>query len=255
MPLMPPVSTTIRLEKAARDAGFDLGPLHVGAWLRFATSRSPVSVWLTALGDAVYLAAVSRHNVASALSDYGVAHVSPLPDGAAGARCVTSLDVLGQLLYRVIPLARTLPDELLHVFQSKAAHLPRTTEAERLVVQRVGQDVFRDGLLEYWQGRCAATGLAVPALLRSSHMKPWADCETDAERLDVFNGLLLAPNVDAAFDRGFLTFADDGRLVTSAKLDMAAQELLGFAADLRVHGLKPGHRSYLAWHRQKVFRP
>jgi len=249
-----PVPTVIRLEKAARDAGFDLDPMRVGDWLCCTTSRSPVRLWLTALGDAVFIAAVSRHNVAQALSEHGVAHVSPLPDGAVGARCVTSLDVLGRLLYRVIPLARTLPDELLHVFQSKVVFLPRTTEAERLVVQRVGQDVFRDGLLEYWQGRCAVTGLAVPALLRASHMKPWADCQTDAERLDVFNGLLLAPNVDAAFDCGFLTFADDGRLVTSAKLDTAAQELLGLAADLRVHGLKPAHRLYLAWHRQKVFR-
>ncbi|MDC0682621.1 HNH endonuclease signature motif containing protein [Sorangium atrum] len=49
------------------------------------------------------------------------------------------------------------------------------------------------------------TGLAVPALLRASHIKPWADCETDAERLDVYNGILLAPHLDAAFDRGFIT--------------------------------------------------
>jgi len=35
----------------------------------------------------------------------------------------------------------------------------------------------------------------VSRLLVASHIKPWADCTTDAERLDVFNGLLLAPNL------------------------------------------------------------
>jgi len=40
--------------------------------------------------------------------------------------------------------------------------------------------------LAYWEGRCAVTGLAILALLRASHIKRWADCETDAEGLDVF---------------------------------------------------------------------
>ncbi len=158
------------------------------------------------------------------------------------------------MLYRVIPLARTLPDELLHVFQAKTAALPRTTEAERLVVQRVGQDVFRAGLLEYWQGRCAVTGLAVPALLRASHIKPWADCETDAERLDVFNGLLLAPHLDAAFDGGWITFEDDGLMRVSKRLDERALAILGLSKPLRLVGLLPRHGAYLAWHRVEVFR-
>lgn len=49
-----------------------------------------------------------------------------------------------------------------------------------------------------------------PELLRTSHTKPWADCDTDAELLDVLNGLPLASHLDAAFDRGFITVADDG---------------------------------------------
>jgi putative restriction endonuclease len=73
---------------------------------------------------------------------------------------------------------------------------------ERLLVHRVGQDVFRAGRIDYWEGRCAITGLGVVELLRASHIKPWAACDLDAERLDVLNGLLLAPHLDAAFDRG-----------------------------------------------------
>ncbi|MBK8265123.1 MAG: HNH endonuclease [Nannocystis sp.] len=123
-----------------------------------------------------------------------------------------------------------------------------------LVVQRVGQGLFRDGLLELWEGRCAVTGLAVPALLRASHIKPWAGCESDAERFDVHNGLLLAPQLDAAFDRGFITVQDDGAITVSAPLNEEARAILCLEHPLRVHGVTEGHRSYLPWHRQRVFR-
>ena len=102
---------------------------------------------------------------------------------------VSDIARLHPLLRRAFQLSRTLPDALLRVFQDETAYLPRATEAERLVVQRVGQDIFRRCLLEYWDGRCAITGLAVPELLRASHIKPWAACDTDAERLDIFNGI------------------------------------------------------------------
>jgi predicted restriction endonuclease len=118
----------------------------------------------------------------------------------------------------------------------------------------VGQNVFRQGLLDLWEGRCAVSGLAVPELLRASHIKPWADCESDAERLDVFNGLLLAPHLDAAFDCGFVTVADDGVVVVSGTLDGEARRVLGLNEPLRVCRLAAGHRSYLPWHRERVFR-
>ncbi|MEI7895318.1 MAG: HNH endonuclease, partial [Myxococcales bacterium] len=179
--------------------------------------------------------------------------VTPLPKGALGGRTVTEIPALHRLLRRAFQLGRSLPDELLHVFQERTATLPKTTEAERLVVQRVGQGLFRDALLTYWEGRCAVTGLAVPELLRASHIKPWADCASDAERLDVFNGLLLAPHLDAAFDRGFVTVADDGVVVVSEALEAEARRLLGLDRELRVRGVTEGHRAYLPWHRERVF--
>jgi hypothetical protein len=62
--------------------------------------------------------------------------------------------------------------------------------------------------MDYWGGRRAITGCAEPLLLRGSHIKPWTQCETDAERLDVYNGLLLAAHLDAAFDAGLIDFDD-----------------------------------------------
>ena len=83
----------------------------------------------------------------------------------------------------------------------RAADLPGTTEAERLVVLRIGQNIFRASLMDYWQGRCPLTGISDRPLLRASHTVPWSECESDAERLDVHNGLLLSALWDAAFDR------------------------------------------------------
>ncbi len=189
----------------------------------------------------------------TALGGLGVAFTSPLPPEAAGARSVGDIPALDRLVRRAFQLSRALPHEPLKVFRERIADLPRTTEAERLVVQRVGQDVFRNGLLDYWEGRCAITGLAIPALLRASHIKPWADCETDAERMDVFNGLLLAPHLDAAFDRGFITIQDNGVVVASDALDAEARVLLGLDQPLRVLALADEHYAYLPWHRAEVF--
>jgi hypothetical protein len=67
------------------------------------------------------------------------------PKGAHGGRTVTDIPSLHHLLRRAFQLSKTLPDELLHSFEKQIATLPRTTEIERLVVQRVGQDIFRGG--------------------------------------------------------------------------------------------------------------
>ena len=62
--------------------------------------------------------------------------------------------------------------------------------------------MFRTALTSYWGGKCCVSGLSMEPLLRASHIKPWAVCDLDRERLDVFNGLLLIPNLDALFDAG-----------------------------------------------------
>lgn len=247
-------ATITRLEKVATDNGFDRERSWTGDWLAFASTQAPLRIWLTAGGDGSFVAAFSQRNVYAALETGGAAGPPSLPEGACGARTVDGVSALHHLVRRAFQLSRTLPDELLHVFEAKTHDLPKATEAERLVVQRVGQDVFRHGLLDYWEGRCSVTGLAVPELLRASHIKPWADCATDAERLDVYNGLLLAPHLDAAFDRGFVTAEDDGKLRVSPRLAPVDRELLGLNADFRIQKLADGHREYLPWHREHVFQ-
>jgi putative restriction endonuclease len=252
MNLSPAIAT--RLEKVAFDNGFDRFVLGPAGWLAFASSQAPLKIWLTQSADGTFIAALSQWNVARALEELGDAINLELPAGAHSARAVTDIPSLHHLVRRAFALSRTLPDELLHTFENVTAPMPRTTEAERLVVQRVGQDIFRKGLIEYWEGRCAITGLAITELLRASHIKPWAACHTDAERLDIFNGLLLAPHLDALFDAGLMTVRDDGCVALCETLTALDREVLGVASELRIRNLRQEHRVYLKWHHGRVFR-
>ncbi|MBI4871066.1 MAG: hypothetical protein HY814_05825 [Candidatus Riflebacteria bacterium] len=143
--MLPPVLIT-RLEKAAIDNGFDLDLGCTADWLHFGSSQTSMRIWLTVAGESSFVLAMSRMDVLDALAGLGIRIDHNLPSGAAGARSVTPIAALHHLLRRAFRLSRTLPDELLHTFQAATASLPRATEVERLVVQRVGQDIFRRGL-------------------------------------------------------------------------------------------------------------
>ena len=238
------------LEMVATDNGFDLSEPPQPDWLGFASSRATLRIWLSSHGTGM-VAAFSEHKVFKALVEHGTsASVAPLPAGACAARTVSDIPALRGMVRRAFQLSRTLPDEPLHQFQKKIAALPRSTEVERLVVQRVGQDIFRNSLLDYWENRCALTGLSVPPLLRASHIKAWSET-TDAERLDVYNGLLLSPDMDAAFDKHFFTLDEGGSVMVSSRLSQADRRVLGLDEPMILERLAEGHRPYLAWHRKK----
>jgi putative restriction endonuclease len=177
----------------------------------------------------------------------------------AGRFDAPDMDTLSALLRRAAELASSLPDQAARTFRERAATelasiVTKGTEVERLVRQRVGQDVFREALLDYWGGACAVTGLALPALLRASHAKPWAECETDEERLDVFNGFLLVAHLDALFDRGLITFDGGSALLVSGRVNAAQRVQLHLDATLRLRWLAPEHEPYLRWHREHCFK-
>jgi hypothetical protein len=91
--------------------------------------------------------------------------------------------------------------------------------------------------------------------LRASHCKPWRDANND-ERLDGENGLLLTPDVDHLFDRGFISFEDNGTLLVSPVVHREALHRMGLDEELlrrNVGGFSEGQRSYLAFHRDSVF--
>lgn len=243
------VFARVRLEKAATDAGFDVREETAGAWMAFASTSSPLRISLTVI-ESRPLAALSMSNV---LAELGMPSIetAALP---AGSVCGFSVSDFGQLqvtLARAYELAKALPTALLETWHAKVKSLA-ATERDATVRQRVGQDLFRQGLLALWHGRCALTGLAVPGLLRASHAKPWRDA-TDAERLDVYNGLLLAAHLDAAFDVGLISFTANGELLVSPSLGISEQGVLGLDRAWATIKLRPQHQPYLEFHREQVF--
>lgn len=233
-------------EKAAWDNGYRLKRDIEGGWLHYASTTAPGSIWIAGASErGPWLLSVDHSGVAA---EIGALLPSSTPGPGLATYVLASLAELHAALDRVYKLAVSLPEAPLDRFKAKTANLPRMTEAERMVVQRIGQDVFRDALMDYWDGRCPMTGITEPGLLRASHIVPWADC-TDAQRLDVYNGLLLSALWDAAFDGGLISFADDGTVLASPQLSESARTALRISSAPRLAGLRKPHWINLALHR------
>ena len=86
----------------------------------------------------------------------------------------------------------------------------------REVKTRVNQNVFRQIVLANYGGRCALTGIDIDELLVASHIIPWSDNEQ--ERLNPENGICLSSMFDKAFDRGLISFQNNGTVIFSRKL-------------------------------------
>lgn len=229
----------LRLEKAAADCGFERTPVLLNdGGMELRSAQFPEAIFVHVVGGSF------RVSASAAL----------LLDSADGGVSLADLDQLYHMLRRASAVARTMPNRVADQFRREKLRLPQSTESERLVVQRVGQDLFRNALMDYWQGRCCVTGLAVPALLRASHIKPWARCQSDDERLDVFNGLLLAPHIDALFDGGWISFSDQGSLLVSETLPHAARAQLMVSSEWTIRNLTPAHVPYLTFHRTNELR-
>lgn len=234
-------------EKAAFQNGFRRKLGEADGWAGFASTTAPGTIRIAAASaQGPWFFALDHAGV---IEELGLPATDMLGPGIARY----AFDTLGQLygvLPRIYQLAASLPDAPLREFEAKVKHLPKSTEIERLVVQRIGQDIFRAGLMDYWQGRCPLTGITDTALLRASHIVPWKDCTSDAERLDVHNGLLLSALWDAAFDRGLVTFDDEGHPQFSPSLSGEARAELRWQTTIP---LTDKHRRRLTWHRARLF--
>ena len=123
------------------------------------------------------------------------------------------------------------------------------TDKVSLIKSRLGQGTFRKRLLDYWQG-CAVTGYKFSNLLVASHIKPWRNSD-NKQRLDKFNGLLLIPNLDKAFDNGFISFKKNGGGGVISDL-LKKPDLLGIKPGLSIK-VSAQHNQYLEYHREVVF--
>ena len=134
--------------------------------------------------------------------------------------------------------------------RQELAHLSET-ERQAVTKARIGQGSFRQRLLEMWEG-CAVTDVRLPNVLRASHIKPWR-FSTNRERLDPYNGLLLLPQYDQLFDKGLISFADNGEILRSPALDGIEPAKLGINVKDKLRALSNQHIGFLEYHRAEVF--
>jgi predicted restriction endonuclease len=140
------------------------------------------------------------------------------------------------------------PDVLADVERIRKTVKNKTTK-KRLIDARLGQGRFRASVENRWNGRCAVTGCAIPALMRASHIKPWSE-STNRERLNPANGVFLAAHIDALFDRGLISFANNGSMLLSSEIDMGELRRLRLPRSLR---RKPDaeERKFFQYHRRR----
>ncbi len=123
--------------------------------------------------------------------------------------------------------------------------------------ERVNQQYFRNTLMKNYSERCCITGIAVPALLVASHIKPWKDADPKTERLTGSNGLLLNALHDRAFDKGLMTIDCNHKVVLSSKLkrDVPNMEwLFRFEGEQIVEPkAMPPAREFIEYHNDVVF--
>jgi hypothetical protein len=125
-------------------------------------------------------------------------------------------------------------------------------EIQNLVKSRRGQGIFKSNVYLY-EHSCRVTGIATKQHLIASHIKPWRE-SNDKQKIDGYNGLLLAPHVDHLFDKGFISFADDGELLISAKLNKNVLKTWGIPNTMNVGAFQSKQRQYLKYHREKKFQ-
>lgn len=142
-------------------------------------------------------------------------------------------------------------EHLRHVIETDSTLVD--TVKEQIILARRGQGRFKEAV-HLLERQCRVTKVSRLEHLRASHIKPWRDSSND-ERLDGENGFLLTPNIDHLFDRGFVSFEDNGRLLISPVAHTSSLLKMGVPVDeaINVGGFTEGQRSYLDYHRNEVF--
>ena len=133
--------------------------------------------------------------------------------------------------------------------------LPKT-ERDAIVRARKGQGIFREKLLEECPF-CPITLVNDERLLIASHIKPWAAPGiTNAERIDPKNGIPFTPTYDKLFDRGFISFTDEKKMMVSPWLSPMNQKRLNIYDGKAVPHLPldAKRRVYLKYHRDNIFK-
>lgn len=116
------------------------------------------------------------------------------------------------------------------------------------VKRRSGQGRYKLAVIDLWQS-CSVTGCSNPNLLLASHIVAHKDSQSH-EQLDPHNGLLLTPNLDRLFDRGLISFDEDGTILVARRLDVETRLHFGVHVGMKLRQIPKATAPYLARHRE-----
>jgi putative restriction endonuclease len=122
-----------------------------------------------------------------------------------------------------------------------------------LVTPRLGQGIFRVAVLDAYGRACAVTGEHSLPVLDAAHIRPFAEGGTHS----VENGLALRTDLHRLFDRGYVTFDEEERMVVSRRLREKWENGKTYysleGTRLRHPGPVRPAADALSWHRDQVF--
>jgi putative restriction endonuclease len=178
-----------------------------------------------------------------------LAHVPP-------AMVSTLQRLLGGELERIVgaitdAAGRSLTEDAAEAAIQQRVDIGQAQKTE-LLRARLGQGRFRESI-EGNEQSCRITGVVDRRHLRAVHIKPWCEGD-DTEKLDGYNGLLMSPHIAHLFERGYISFADDGDLILSPELNAVVLDRWHIAPSLNVGTFKPEQCYFLDYHRREVFQ-
>ncbi len=167
----------------------------------------------------------------------------------------TSGDLRKALVFKLRPVESSFEpfDKSISDAPNNQIDLSSTISSQLLEV-RTKQSLFKRRLLTV-EKECRLTRIGDLRFLRASHIKPWSKCASGDERVDGNNGLLLSPTADHLFDRGWITFGDNGALVRSNELpsDVIARIGIDLSQGRKCGAFSQPQKDYLEYHRNKVY--
>lgn len=116
---------------------------------------------------------------------------------------------------------------------------------------RSGQSKYKRNLVQVFN-ECPFTHIKDERLLVASHIQPYASCNGQ-QKYDVENGLLLSPLYDKLFDRGFITFDQQGILRKTIWLSSNEWQKIPLNYAIQDLHLTPQRIAYLRFHEAHVF--
>ncbi|MGF6947888.1 putative restriction endonuclease [Neobacillus sp. B4I6] len=150
-------------------------------------------------------------------------------------------------------IENNIPEEIINQIENDLDSVTTLdkTERETIIKSRIGQSAFKKALLAI-EKKCRICGVTDERFLVASHIKPWSE-SNNQERLDVNNGLLLCPNHDALFDKGYISFDETGNVMIKDSLDETTKILLNINETMRIK-MTERQRNYMKWHRERCLK-